>query len=283
MPSLSIPVKEKQTLAGSHVQEGLQNSTKTATKGKIDIMGLSFGYPTSDFYIIKALNLHIEAGEAITLLGPSGCGKSTLLHLIAGLNKSQAGKITLDGDAIIKPSPKCNLMLQQATLYPWLNVFQNAALGLKLHHKSKKEIYDTVMPLLELVKLDHFAKRNVRKLSGGQQQRVALARSLATSPSVMLLDEPFSALDSFTRIELQNEVREICKRNSITLVVVSHDFDEAIRMSDRILMMTNKPSGDIVAEVPNHDSFTNGMTEKVIADQRSKLRSLWENHINNKN
>ncbi|MGJ8677795.1 MAG: ABC transporter ATP-binding protein [Akkermansiaceae bacterium] len=258
------------------------DAQRTETTGKIEIAGLSFGYPTSDFYIIKSLNLEIQPGEALTLLGPSGCGKSTLLHLIAGLNKPQSGRIALDDQTITKPSPRCNLMLQQATLYPWLNVFQNAALGLKLHHKSKQEIHDTVMPLLRLVKLDHLAKRNVRKLSGGQQQRVALARSLATNPAVMLLDEPFSALDSFTRIQLQNEVREICKRNAITLIVVSHDFDEAIRMSDRILMMTNNPSGDIVAEVANQLSFSDGMTENVIAGQRSKLRALWEEHINNK-
>jgi NitT/TauT family transport system ATP-binding protein len=251
------------------------------TSGRVEIAGLSFGYATSDHYIIKSLNLKIEPGEAISLLGPSGCGKSTLLHLIAGLSRPQSGRILLDGDPISKPSPRCNLMLQQATLYPWLNVFKNTAFGLRLGKKSRKEIRDIVMPLLELVKLDQLAKRNVRKLSGGQQQRVALARSLATSPAVMLLDEPFSALDSFTRIELQNEIRDICKRRGITLIVVTHDFDEAIRMSDRILMMTNRPSGDIVAEIPNHTTFEAGRTEEAIAFQRARLTSLWENHIKN--
>ena len=258
-----------------------QFSRRTATNGLVEISGLSFGYASSDHYIIKSLNLKIEPGEAISLLGPSGCGKSTLLHLIAGLNKAQSGRILLDGDLISKPSPRCNLMLQQATLYPWLSVFKNASFGLRLGKKSRKQIQEAVMPLLKLVKLDHLAKRNVRKLSGGQQQRVALARSLATSPAVMLLDEPFSALDSFTRIELQNEIRDICKRRGITLIVVTHDFDEAVRMSDRILMMTNRPCGHIVAEIPNQATFQVGQSEESIAKQRAFLTSLWENHIKN--
>ena len=247
--------------------------------GKIRISGLSFGYASSDAYTIKSLNLEIQGGEAVSLLGPSGCGKSTLLHLIAGLNKPQSGKIVIDGEPLVKPSPRCNLMLQQATLYPWLNVFQNTAFGLKIDGKPKAEIKETVTQLLELVGLEQFATRNVRKLSGGQQQRVALARSLATSPAVILLDEPFSALDSFTRIELQNEIREICKRRKITLVIVTHDFDEAIRMSDRILMMSNRPTGNIVAEIDNQATFTAGKTEQAVATQRAHLTSLWENHI----
>lgn len=248
--------------------------------GHLKISGLSFGYPTSDFYTIKSLNLDIQPGEALSLLGPSGCGKSTLLHLMAGLLHPQSGSVSLDGQAITKPSPTCNLMLQQATLYPWLNVMQNAAFGLKINGSSTRDIKKSVLPLLKLVKLDHLAKRNVRKLSGGQQQRVALARSLATNPSVMLLDEPFSALDSFTRIELQNEIRDICKRRGITLVIVTHDFDEAIRMSDRILMMTNQVSGDIVAEIPNQSTFSAGCSAEAIAFQRARLTTLWEDHIN---
>ena len=245
----------------------------------IGISGLTFGYASSDQYAIKSLNLDVYSGEAVSILGPSGCGKSTLLHLIAGLNEPHSGKILVDGEAMTKPSPRCNLMLQQATLYPWLNVFENAAFGLKIDGTPKPEVKKTVMRLLKLVGLDHLAKRNVRKLSGGQQQRVALARSLATSPTVILLDEPFSALDSFTRIELQNEIREICKRRGIVLMIVTHDFDEAIRMSDRIFMMSNRPSGSIVAEINNQKTFDAGKTESAIAGQRAYLTSLWEDHI----
>lgn len=265
--------------ASSLTCESPDDSHKGA-RGHVKVSGLSFGYADSDHYTIKSLNLDIAPGEALALLGPSGCGKSTLLHLIAGLNQAQSGKILLDDVVIHKPTTRCNLMLQQATLYPWLNVFQNVAFGLRLGGASSREIREIVSPLLDLVQLNHLAKRNVRKLSGGQQQRVALARSLATNPDVMLLDEPFSALDSFTRIELQNQIRDICKRREITLVIVTHDFDEAIRMSDRILMMSNRPSGEIVAEVSNERSIRENYSSESMVAQRSLLSSLWENHIN---
>ena len=249
--------------------------------GEITIKGLSFAYPKSDHYLFKSLNLEFSPGEAISLLGPSGCGKSSLLHLMAGLNFPSKGSVSINGKTVSGPSSKVNLMLQKATLYPWLTVFQNASFGLKVQKLSKKSIADTVLPLLELVKLDHLANRNVRQLSGGQQQRVALARSLSTNPSVMLLDEPFSALDTFTRIQLQNEIRQICKRKGITLVIVTHDFDEAIRMSDRIFMMTNKVGGDIVSEIDNQTTFTAESPEEAIALQRSRITSLWHQHMDN--
>ena len=259
---------------GSTLINNLNNAV-----GEITIKGLSFAYPRSDHYLFKSLNLEFSPGEAISLLGPSGCGKSSLLHLMAGLNFPSKGSVSINGKTVSGPSSKVNLMLQKATLYPWLTVFQNASFGLKVQKLNKKSIADTVLPLLELVKLDHLANRNVRQLSGGQQQRVALARSLSTSPSVMLLDEPFSALDTFTRIELQNEIRQICKRKGITLVIVTHDFDEAIRMSDRIFMMTNKIGGDIVSEIDNQTTFTAESPEEAIALQRSRITSLWHQHM----
>ena len=249
--------------------------------GQITIKGLSFAYPKSDHYLFKSLNLEFSPGEAISLLGPSGCGKSSLLHLMAGLNFPSKGSVSINGKTVSGPSSKVNLMLQKATLYPWLTVFQNASFGLKVQKLSKKSIADRVLPILELVKLDQLANRNVRQLSGGQQQRVALARSLSTNPSVMLLDEPFSALDTFTRIQLQNEIRQICKRKGITLVIVTHDFDEAIRMSDRIFMMTNKVGGDIVSEIDNQTTFTAESPEEAIALQRSRITSLWHQHMDN--
>ena len=248
-------------------------------EGKISIKGLSFAYPNSDHYLFKSLNLEFAPGEAISLLGPSGCGKSSLLHLMAGLNFPSQGTVSINGEIVSGPSSKVNLMLQKATLYPWLTVFQNAAFGLKVQNYSKKDIEKVVMPLLEMVRLDHLANRNVRQLSGGQQQRVALARSLSTEPTVMLLDEPFSALDTFTRLELQTEIRQICKNKCITLVIVTHDFDEAIRMSDRIFMMTNKIGGDIVSEIDNQTTFTADNTEEAIALQRSRITSLWHQHM----
>ena len=252
---------------------------QAALSGAIEVNKLSFKYGNNTGKVIDDLDLQIASCESVALLGPSGCGKSTLLHLISGLIKPTSGQIILDGNQITKPTPKCNLMLQQATLYPWLTVFQNAAFGLNIQGLSKTDTEKIVNPILRMVKLHNLANRNVRQLSGGQQQRVALARSLSTSPSVMLLDEPFSALDTFTRIELQNEIRQICKTNNITLVIVTHDFDEAIRMSDRIFMMTNKIGGDIVSEIDNQTTFTAESPEEAIALQRSRITSLWHQHM----
>ena len=255
--------------------------TNKQAKGHISVSDLSFRYSQNDSNILKSFNLEIFPGEAVSLVGPSGCGKSTLLHLIAGLKKPSSGKVTLDGEKITKPTPRCNVMFQEATLYPWMSVFQNTGFGLKIKGSPKQELTKRVTQLLKLVKLDHLSKRKTRQLSGGQQQRVALARSLATNPSVILLDEPFSSLDSFTRNELQKEIRLICKGQQITLVIVTHDFNEAINMSDRIIMLSESDSGKIVAEISNHETFLDGKTEESVAAQRNNMTNLWENSISN--
>ena len=259
----------------------LQELTTNQTKGRISISDLSFRYEKNNFDTLKSFNLEINPGEAISLVGPSGCGKSTLLHIIAGLKKPSSGMISLDGVKLSKPTPRCNIMFQEATLYPWMSVFQNAAFGLKIQGAPYQELKECVTKLLKIVKLNHLAHRNTRQLSGGQQQRVALARSLATNPSVILLDEPFSSLDTFTRNELQKEIREICKEQKITLLIVTHDFNEAINMSDRIIMMSDYDSGKIVAEIPNHETFLNDNNEASVAAQKANLTNHWENSIAN--
>ena len=247
--------------------------------GALQVNKLSFKYSNNTDKVIDDLDLQIASCESVALLGPSGCGKSTLLHLISGLIKPTSGQIILDGNQITKPTPKCNLMLQRATLYPWLTVFQNAAFGLNIQGFSKTDTEKIVNPILRMVKLHNLANRNVRQLSGGQQQRVALARSLSTSPSVLLLDEPFSALDTFTRQNLQTEIRQICKTNNITLVIVTHDFDEAIRMSDRIIMMSPLGGGKIISEIDNTETFRSTNLDEAISAQLNKVKTIWNNQI----
>ena len=247
--------------------------------GALQVNKLSFKYSNNTDKVIDDLDLQIASCESVALLGPSGCGKSTLLHLISGLIKPTSGQIILDGNQINKPTPKCNLMLQRATLYPWLTVFQNAAFGLNIQGLSKTDTEKIVNPILRMVKLHNLANRNVRQLSGGQQQRVALARSLSTSPSVLLLDEPFSALDTFTRQNLQTEIRQICKTNNITLVIVTHDFDEAIRMSDRIIMMSPLGGGKIISEIDNTETFRSTNLDEAISAQLNKVKTIWNNQI----
>ena len=197
---------------------------------------------------LNEISAQIEPGELTALIGRSGCGKSTILHMLAGLLIPSEGCVRINGKQISAPSAKWNMMFQKASLYPWMTVQENASLGLLFGGHSKKEAAKKVESLLDMVGLHDKRKANVQSLSGGQQQRVALARSLATEPDVLLLDEPFSALDAFSRSALQGEVPDICRERGITMVTVTHDIDEAITMADRVLVMSQNP-GRIVSEL----------------------------------
>ncbi len=197
---------------------------------------------------LKDIENRIEPGELVALIGRSGCGKSTLLHMMAGLLLPSDGCVRINNHLVTKPSAKWNMMFQKASLYPWMNVKENAALGLLFDGMPKAKAGERVDALLDMVGLHDKKEVNVQSLSGGQQQRVALARSLATEPEVLLLDEPFSALDAFTRTQLQEEVPNICRERGITMVIVTHDIDEAIAMADRVLIMSQNP-GRIVGEL----------------------------------
>ena len=206
---------------------------------------LSIDYITHTFRgaaqpTLKDINLSVEAGEQVAMIGRSGCGKSTLLHMLAGLTIPSEGCVRIHGRQITKPSAKWNMMFQRPSLYPWMTVRENAALGLLFSGEYKRDA-QRVEDLLDMVGLADKKDVNVQQLSGGQQQRVALARSLATEPELLLLDEPFSALDAFTRTSLQNEVSAIARSKNITLIIVTHDIDEAIAMSDRVLIMSQGP------------------------------------------
>ena len=216
--------------------------------GRINLDFISHRFASADDYTLREIDNVIQPGEICTLIGRSGCGKSTLLHMIAGLLKPSEGCIRIDGKQVHKPSAKWNMMFQEASLYPWMTVKENAALGLLFAGVSSSEATSKVKELLHMVGIGDKENAKVRSLSGGQQQRVALARSLATEPEVLLLDEPFSALDAFTRSTLQQEVPSICKKLNITMVTVTHDIDEAITMADRVMIMSQNP-GQIVDEL----------------------------------
>lgn len=190
------------------------------------------------------IQLQIKPGEKVALIGRSGCGKSTLLNMLAGLLIPSEGCVRMSGHTVTRPSAKWNMMFQRPSLYPWMTVRQNAELGLIFARQKDRSRVDH---LLRLVGLADKADTNVQSLSGGQQQRVALARSLATSPDLLLLDEPFSALDAFTRATLQDEVSAIARKEGLTMVMVTHDIDEAVAMADRVIIMSANP-GRIVGE-----------------------------------
>jgi ABC-type nitrate/sulfonate/bicarbonate transport system ATPase subunit len=221
--------------------------------------------------------LTIAPGEKVALIGRSGCGKSTLLHMLAGLLMPSEGCVRIHGHQVSRPSAKWNMMFQKPSLYPWMNVHQNAALGLTLAGNKEPAKVDG---LLELVGLSDKATASVQSLSGGQQQRVALARSLATTPELLLLDEPFSALDAFTRSSLQDEVTRITSQQGLTLVIVTHDIDEAAAMADRVLIMSANP-GRIVGEVRINLPFPRNRTSQEFSRERESLMKTFDQLVGN--
>ncbi|WKW50206.1 ABC transporter ATP-binding protein [Rhodomicrobium lacus] len=227
---------------------------------RIDVSGISHRYRHAKDTALDGISFTVEPGECIALIGRSGCGKSTLLHIMAGLITPSAGEVRIDGTLVQGPSPRRVMMFQQPSLLPWLTVAGNVSLGYRFSRRSR-EAPARVAELLKLVELSEFAERNVQDLSGGQQQRVALARSLALAPAALFLDEPFSSLDAFTRSALQRDIRGIARSLGITLVLVTHDVNEAAIMADRALIMTASPGrirDDITIRGAGHGSGNEG-------------------------
>jgi ABC-type nitrate/sulfonate/bicarbonate transport system ATPase subunit len=191
-------------------------------------------------HALDGVSLSITAGELVALIGPSGCGKSTLLRLIAGLDSPDSGELWVGAEAITEPSAERGLVFQDPNLFPWLTVRRNIEAGLVARgvlHEKRHEVDE----FMRLVGLETFAKAYPHHLSGGMAQRVALARALINHPKVLLLDEPLGALDAFTRMKMQDEVLRLWEARGTTMLLVTHDIDEAIYMSDRIVIMTPRP------------------------------------------
>ncbi|WP_339799299.1 ABC transporter ATP-binding protein [uncultured Marinobacter sp.] len=237
----------------------------------VQINAISHRFSRQGPLVLDDLNLDIGAGERVALIGESGCGKSTLLHMLAGLSLPSDGCIRVNGRQVTRPHSDWNMMFQRPALYPWLSVTQNVALGLQFTGQSKG-LKERVDEMLALVGLGNRGNDRIQDLSGGQQQRVALARSLAVKPKLILLDEPFSALDPFTRRSLQLEVSRIAHDQKITLVLVTHDIDEAITMGDRIVVMGRNP-GTFRAVLDNRlPSPRNPMHPDFVALRRSVMQ-----------
>jgi NitT/TauT family transport system ATP-binding protein len=226
---------------------GAASGLQSSRGARIKTSGITHFYRSMKEPAVQSVDLDVEPGEAVALVGRSGCGKSTLLHIIAGLLKPSSGQVWMGGSPVRGPSPKWVMMFQQPLLFPWMTVAGNVALGLRFNGRQR-EATQRVRDLLQLVELDEYHGRNVQDLSGGQQQRVALARSLALNPEALLLDEPFSALDAFTRANLQRDVRRLVRELGITLVVVTHDVAEAALMAGRVFIMAGHP-GRIEAQI----------------------------------
>ena len=204
------------------------------------------------FHALRQIDLKVAKGEFVTLIGHSGCGKSTLLNLIAGLTRATDGVLLCDGREISEPGPERAVVFQNHSLLPWLTCFENVHLAVERVFGAKEtaaQLKARVSNTLALVGMGHAAAKRPQEISGGMKQRVGIARALAMEPKVLLLDEPFGALDALTRAHLQDELLKIVERMHCTVVMVTHDVDEAVLLSDRIVMMTNGPAatiGDVV-------------------------------------
>ena len=209
----------------------------------IQISRVSKIFSSSDREIVALddINLDIRPGEFICLLGPSGCGKSTLLNAIAGFSPPTSGSILVDGRTVQKPGPDRGMVFQEYALFPWMTVEQNIAFGLEIKKLPKVQIAEKVSALLAMLNLQDFRDRYPKDLSGGMRQRVAIARVLALDSPIMLMDEPFGALDSLTRRSLQDELLRIWMEFRKTIVFVTHSIDESIYLADRIVVMTYRP------------------------------------------
>lgn len=214
----------------------------------VDRVQKRFPIPGGEVIALKDIDLTIQRGEFVCLLGPSGCGKSTLLNAVAGFSNPTEGVITVEGRTIESPGPDRGMVFQEYALFPWMTVAQNVAFGLEIKGMDKASIKARVNELLEMLKLQDFRDRFPKDLSGGMRQRVAIARVLALDPPVLLMDEPFGALDSLTRRSLQDELLRIWAQMKKTILFVTHSIEESIYLADRIVVMTYRP-GTIKADI----------------------------------
>src|SRR2546427_3908715 len=227
---------------------------------------------------LQNIDLEIEQGEFVCIVGPSGCGKSTLLHLLAGLDRPTTGEIRVDGNIVQGPGTDRILIFQELGLFPWLTVRQNVEFGLKMSGMPRAERKDRARVFLRLVHLSHFEDHYVHQISGGMKQRVALARSLALRPKILLMDEPFAALDAQTRDMLHDELERLWKETSPTIVFVTHNVREAVRLGDRVLLMSFRPGRiksqfEVALPRPRHveDQDVARLSKEILGQLREEI------------
>ena len=227
-----------------------ENASQNVVKGQIKIedVSITFGKGPTAHHAVETTSIDIQAGEFVCILGPSGCGKSTLLNVIAGYTKPTTGRVTVDDVEVKGPGPDRGMVFQQYSLLPWKTVYENVAFGPKMAGMTRTEAGSVANTFLGLVGLKKFGNRYPAELSGGMQQRVGSARALANYPSVLLMDEPFGALDAQTRLMMQESLLDIWRKFGTTVFFITHDVDEAVFLADRVLVMSAAP-GRIIEDV----------------------------------
>lgn len=221
----------------------------------ISNIDMVFDTPKGPFTALKDISIKINKGEFVSLIGHSGCGKSTVLNIVAGLYQATRGGVILNGREVNEPGPERAVVFQNHSLLPWLTAWENVALAVNQvfrKTKSKAEMKEWIAYNLKLVHMDHAMHKHPHEISGGMKQRVGIARALAMQPEILLLDEPFGALDALTRAHMQDSLMEIQHELNNTVIMITHDVDEAVLLSDRIVMMTNGPAATVgeILDIP---------------------------------
>ncbi len=253
---------------------------------KLDYIGKSFSRGGKVSEVLRDIRLTIDEGEFVSIIGHSGCGKSTLLNLVAGLTPVSSGAVLLENREVNAPGPDRAVVFQNHSLLPWLSVYGNVALAVTKvfrGRKSKAEQHAWIMENLDLVQMAHAADKRPGEISGGMKQRVGIARALSMEPKILLLDEPFGALDALTRAHLQDQLMEIHARLGNTMIMITHDVDEAVLLSDRIVMMTNGPAATIgeVLTVPlprPRERLALASDRTYLRCREAVLKFLYERH-----
>ena len=239
---------------------------------------ISVKYENSPEYILRNVNIEINEGEFVCIVGQSGCGKSTLLKLVAGLQKPCHGNIVCNGKIVKTPGSDRVVMFQEHGLYPWLNVFDNVEFGMKMNNVPKEEREEKAMYYLSMVGLDDYKEYYIHQLSGGMRQRVALARALAMESDILLMDEPFSALDKQTSNRLREELQNICLRTGKTVLFVTHSVEEAVYLADRVIVLSSS-TGEIDSEIEIELPRPRTVYSSEFVDLRHKILDLVKGEI----
>ncbi|WP_017729105.1 ABC transporter ATP-binding protein [Halalkalibacterium ligniniphilum] len=228
--------------------------------------------------VLDNISVNIEQGEFVSILGPSGCGKTTMLNLIAGLEKEDEGEVLVRGKKIKGPGTDRIVVFQESGLFPWLSVLDNVMYGLKIKKMSKKEAEEKALNVLKMVHLSRYKDAYPHELSGGMKQRVAIARALVMEPDILLMDEPFAALDEQTRMTLHKELIDIWRKTKLTVVFITHNIREAVKLSQRIVVMGTRP-GYIKKEFTVNTMQSGIMTDNVMFDLEQRILAVLQEEI----
>ncbi len=255
-------------------QSPLPVTTSKLARGHLALTGIWKRFQHGNSLVLQDVTLDCKPGEFVVVVGPSGCGKSTLLNIAAGMLKTDQGTALLDGKPITGPGPDRAVVFQEHGLFPWLSAEQNVGFGLKMRGVPRSEIEDRVHETLQMVHLAHSAKKLIHELSGGMRQRVAIARALILNPAVLLMDEPFAALDAQTRTLMHEQLQELWQATGKTIMFVTHSVGEAVRLADRVIVLHAHPGRvrkEVVIELPHPRNFDSRDVNDIVRVVRTEI------------